>query len=81
MFDPEFTSDLPNGNDLLAELGLSPASLADILDEDHAMRCPDRDTAIPLRRSAGLAGETPFDTFPREPTPADVFPLDAVPAG
>ncbi len=81
MFDRDFASDLPSGNDLLAELGLSPASIADILDEDRVMRCPDRDTAMPSRPSAGLAGQSPFGRIVREPVPADVFTLDAAPAG
>ena len=45
------------GSDLLAEIGLHPDAIQDVIDENHAIRCPDpRDAAggDPLTVTAAL---------------------------
>jgi len=49
--------DTLTGSDLLAEIGLHPGTIQDIVDEDRARRCPDpRDAAggDPLTVTAAL---------------------------
>ncbi len=46
------------GSDLLAEIGLQPGAIQDVIDENHAIRCPDpRDAADgdPLTVTAALS--------------------------
>ena len=49
------------GSDLLAEIGLNPGAVRDVIDENHATRCPDpRDAAggDPLTVTAALTAGT-----------------------
>ena len=32
----------PTGSDVLAEIGLDPGAIQDIIDDDRARRCPDQ---------------------------------------
>ena len=45
MFHPEIHLDIPTGN-LLAEVGLDPHSISEVIEHDRAMRCPDRDSVL-----------------------------------
>ena len=45
MFDPEIHVDIPTGN-LLAEIGIDPHSISEVIEHDRAMRCPDRDSVL-----------------------------------
>ena len=51
MLDPDFASDIPTGVELFAEIGLDPRSVEEVIEDDRAMRCPERDTVLSLRRS------------------------------
>ncbi len=42
MFDPDIHIDVPTGA-LLAEIGIDPAAASEVIAEDRALRCPDRD--------------------------------------
>ncbi len=54
MFIPDFHLDAPTGGDLVAELGLDPRSISEVIEDDRAMRCPDRGAVFPERRFADL---------------------------
>ena len=53
MFDPDIHLDVPTGN-LLAEIGIDPAAASEVIAEDRAIRCPDRDRVLPDRGAAFL---------------------------
>ena len=49
------------GSELLAEIGLNPGAIQDVIDENHAIRCPDpRDASGggPLTVTAALSAGT-----------------------
>ena len=54
MFNPDFQLDVPTGGDLLAEIGLDPRAITEVVEDDRAMRCPDRGAVFPERRFADL---------------------------
>ena len=45
-FDPEFDVVPPSGGALLAEIDNDRHTVREILDEDRAIRCPDRDPVL-----------------------------------
>ena len=54
MFLASFDFETPAAGDVLAELGVRPASVREVVAEDRALRCPDRDTVFPEQRLADL---------------------------
>ena len=54
MFNPDFQLDVPTGGDLLTEIGLDPRAISEVIEDDRAMRCPDRGAVFPERRLADL---------------------------
>ena len=48
----EFDRDTPTGEDLLAEIGLDPQAVREVIEDDRARRCPDRGAVFPDRRIA-----------------------------
>ena len=57
MFDPDFAFDVPTGSSLLAEVGIRPEHVREVVEDDRAIRCPDRGAAYPEHRFASLAPE------------------------
>ena len=59
MFNPDFHLDVPKGGDLLAELGLDPRAISEVIEDDRSMRCPERglpafrQSLRPSRRPSG----------------------------
>ncbi len=53
MFHPDHPLDLPTG-ELLAELGIPSACVREVIAEDRALRCADREAVFPERRIADL---------------------------
>ncbi len=51
MFHPDHPLDLPTG-ELLAELGVRPELVREVIAEDRALRCADRETVFPEQRIA-----------------------------
>ena len=45
MFDPDTHFDVPTG-DLLAEIGIDLGAASEVIAEDRASRCPDRETVL-----------------------------------
>ncbi len=56
MFQSDHSPDLPAGS-LLAELGIDPAAVREAIEDERAMRCPERPAAYPAHSFAGLAPE------------------------
>ena len=74
MFDPDIQFEIPTGG-LLAEIGIDPAAVSEVIAHDRAMRCPDKDQVLPECGSAFLDVAVPQDTGPRETAPAEPFGL------
>ena len=78
MFDPDFAFDIPTGSSLLAEVGIRPEHVREVVEDDRAIRCPDRGAAYPEHRFASLLPEPSPDhglheagpDEPRDPAPA-----------
>ena len=60
MFDPDIHLDVPTCK-LLAETGVDPAAASEVIAEDRAIRCPDRDRVLPDRGAAFLDVAIPLD--------------------
>ena len=61
------------GSDVLAEIGLDPRAIQDVIDDDRARRCPDRDTVLPPRRIADFTTEPPLERAIREMSLAEIL--------
>ena len=61
MFHPHFRLGVPRGGDLLTELGVRPELVREIVDNERAIRCPNRGTAYPAYGFASLSPEPPLD--------------------
>ncbi len=55
MFQSDHSPDLPAG--IIAELGIDPAAVREAIEDERAMRCPERPAAYPERSFALLAPE------------------------
>ena len=64
MFDPDIHPDIPTG-ELLAEIGLDPRAVGEVIADDRAMRCPDRDQVRPDPGAAFLDVVMPHEGIPR----------------
>ena len=60
-FDPGYDFQPPPGSALLAELGVDRHTVREVLDEDRAIRCPDRDSVLPDHTVTVLDDRTPFE--------------------
>lgn len=61
MLDPDIHIDVPTGA-LLAEIGIHPAAVSEVILHDRAMRCPDRDQVLPDRGTAFLDVAMPHES-------------------
>ena len=59
MFHPDHDFGAPSGSSLLTELGIDPATVREVAEDDRAIRCPERDALYPAYGFASLAPE-PF---------------------
>ena len=67
MFDPDIHPGIPIADELLAEIGIDPQAVREVVEDDRAMRCPDHDTVpraaarpfgpVPAHRPAEWSGE------------------------
>ena len=53
-FDTGFDFEAPLAGDMLAAIGIHPASVREVIAEDRALRCADREVAFPERHLADL---------------------------
>ena len=65
MFHPDTSLDLLNNCDLLAEIGVDRHTVREVIDDDRAIRCPDRRADYPAYGFASLSPE------PASPPPAE----------
>ena len=56
MFQSDHSPDLPAGS-LLADLGIDPAAVHEAIEDERAIRCPERPAAYPERSFAGFVPE------------------------
>ena len=61
MFISDFHFDAPSGGELLAEIGVNRHTIREIVEDERAIRCPDRDSVLPDRPRAIFAMDTPFE--------------------
>ena len=78
MFLSDHSPDLTGGS-LLAELGIAPAAVREAIEDERAMRCPERPAVYPEHGFAGLFPEPAAGGFeeaaPDEPwDPASSLP-------
>ena len=66
MFDPDFHLDAPTGLNLLAELGIHPAAVREVIADDRAIRCPDRDSVLTDRPRAAFGADARQERALRE---------------
>ena len=70
----------PGSGSPLAELGIDPLTVREVIDDDRAMRCSDHAAVFPAYGFASLSPEPPFglslqDAAPTEPwDPASSLP-------
>ena len=79
MFLSDHSPDLPTGSSLLAELGIDPAVVREAIEDERAMRCPERPAVYPEHGFASLFPESPagglVEAAPGEPwDPAAALP-------
>ena len=68
----------PGSSDLLAELGIDPLTVREVIDDDRAVRCPDHAAVFPAYGFASLYPEPPLEQGLHEAGPGE--PWDPAPA-
>ena len=69
MFHPDTSLDLPTGDSLLAEFGISSRAVREVAEHDRAMRCPDRGADLPAYGFASLAPEPALEAVFQDAAP------------
>ena len=73
MFHPDHYDRAPGGGELLAELGIRPDVVRELVEDERAIRCPDRDSLLPDRPVAVLDTRTPFEVALHEAALLDLL--------
>ena len=60
MFHPDHDFGASSGDDLLAELGIDPNAIREVIDDERAIRCPDRGAVYPAYGFASLSPDPAF---------------------
>ena len=71
MFLSDHSLDLPTSGSLLAECGIDPAAVREVIEHDRASRCPERGAEFPAYGFASLAPEPAFGMFLQDAAPAE----------
>ena len=69
MFHPDRYFGALSGGDLLSELGIRPDLVREVVEDDRAIRCPERGAVFPERRFADLTPEPPLELGLHEAAP------------
>ena len=77
MFRPDHDFGAPSGPDLFAELGIDPAAVREAIEDERAIRCPDRGAVYPAHGFASLSPEPAFGQALHEMAPPDRCPGQA----
>ena len=64
MFHPDHDFGASSGDDLLAELGIDPNTVREVIEDDRAIRCPHRGAVYPDYGFASLYPEPTPDRGP-----------------
>ena len=78
MFNPHFRLGAPSGGDLLTELGVRPELVREVIEDERAIRCPERGADYPEHGFANLDPEPLPHHGLHEAGPAE--PWDPAPA-
>ena len=83
MFNPHFRLGAPTGGDLLTELGVRPELVREVIEDERAIRCPERGATFPAYGFASLYPEPSLDHALHEAAPAEPWdpPSSLSPAG
>ena len=80
MFHSYLDFDAPSGGELLAELGVRRDTLREVVEDERAIRCPERGAVYPAYGFASLTPEPPLQHGLHEAAPADLpGPFPALP--
>ena len=80
MFRPHHDFGAPCGPDLFAELGIDPAAVRETIEDDRAIRCPERAAVYPAHGFASLSPEPAFRHALHEPAPSEPWdPASSLP--
>ena len=80
MFHPHTSLDLPTCGDLLEECGIDPAAVREVVEDERAIRCPDRGAVYPEYGFANLAPEPAFGMVLQDAAPAEPWdPASSLP--
>ena len=60
-FDSGYDFEPPSGGTLLAEIGIDRHTVLEVIEDERAIRCPDRDEVLPEHTVAVLDTRTPFE--------------------
>ena len=69
MFNPHFRLGAPSGGELLAELGVRPALVREVSEDERTIRCPDRGADYPAHGFANLSPDPAFGHALHEAAP------------
>ncbi|MDE0705300.1 MAG: hypothetical protein OXH59_16430 [Rhodospirillaceae bacterium] len=72
MFDPDFAFDVPTVSSLLAEVGIRPEHVREVVEDDRAIRCPERGADYPIHGFASLAPDSSLERDLHEPGPGEL---------
>ena len=61
MFHPDHDFGASSGADLLVEMGIDPNAVREVIEDERAIRCPDRGAVYPAYGFASLSPEPAFD--------------------
>ena len=80
MFHPDHSLDLPTGDSLLEELGIHPNTVRETIEDDRAIRCPERSAVYPAYGFASLSPEPTFGLALQDAAPAEPWdPASSLP--
>ncbi len=80
MFHPDHEFGAPSGPDLFAELGVDPAAVRETIEDERAIRCPERAAVYPAHGFASLCPEPALEPGLHEPAPAEPWdPASSLP--
>ena len=80
MFNPDLHLGAPSGGDLFAELGIDPAAVRELAEDERAIRCPERGAVYPEHGFASLYPEPAFGMALQDAAPAEPWdPASSLP--
>ena len=79
-FDPSFDFEPPSGGALLAEIGIDRHTVREVIEDERAIRCPERGAIYPEYGFASLFPEPAFGMALQDAAPAEPWdPASSLP--